>query len=196
MSKVIMINHLTLDGVVQAPGRADEDPRGDFAYGGWAQPGNDEVMAKVMMAQFPEGAALLFGRRTYEQLSGYWPTQPDSPFSTMLENIPKFVVTQTLSTAPVWASSTTLIADPVAQISALKDDGTSLVIFGSAELSQTLTDAGLVDRYVVMIHPVLVGSGLRLFPDSGPYRRLALVDSTITTTGVLIGIYEPTENAG
>ncbi len=196
MAKVIMINHLTLDGVVQAPGRSDEDLRGDFAYGGWAQPGNDEVMAKVMMAQFPEGAALLFGRRTYEQLSGYWPTQPDSPFSTMLENIPKFVVTRTLSTVPVWASSTTLITDPAAQISALKDEGTSLVIFGSAELTQALTDAGLVDRYVVMIHPVLVGSGLRLFPDSGPYRRLALVDSTITTTGVLIGIYEPTENAG
>ena len=191
-----MINHLTLDGVVQAPGRSDEDLRGDFAYGGWAQPGNDEVMAKVMMAQFPEGAALLFGRRTYEQLSGYWPTQPDSPFSTMLENIPKFVVTRTLSTAPVWESSTTLITDPAAQISALKDEGTSLVIFGSAALTQALTDAGLVDRYVVMIHPVLVGSGLRLFPDSGPYRRLALVDSTITTTGVLIGIYEPTENAG
>ncbi len=191
-----MINHLTLDGVVQAPGRSDEDLRGDFAYGGWAQPGNDEVMVKVMMAQFPEGAALLFGRRTYEQLSGYWPTQPDSPFSTMLENIPKFVVTRTLSTVPVWASSTTLITDPAAQISALKDEGTSLVIFGSAELTQALTDAGLVDRYVVMIHPVLVGSGLRLFPDSGPYRRLALVDSTITTTGVLIGIYEPTENAG
>jgi dihydrofolate reductase len=196
VAKVIMINHLTLDGVVQAPGRSDEDLRGDFAYGGWAQPGNDEVMAKVMMAQFPEGAALLFGRRTYEQLSGYWPTQPDSPFSTMLENIPKFVVTRTLSTVPVWASSTTLITDPAAQISALKDEGTSLVIFGSAELTQALTDAGLVDRYVVMIHPVLVGSGLRLFPDSGPYRRLALVDSTITTTGVLIGIYEPTENAG
>jgi dihydrofolate reductase len=196
VAKVIMINHLTLDGVVQAPGRSDEDLRGDFAYGGWAQPGNDEVMAKVMMAQFPEGAALLLGRRTYEQLSRYWPTQPDSPFSTMLENIPKFVVTQTLSTAPVWASSTTLITDPAAQISSLKDEGTSLVIFGSAELTQALTDAGLVDRYVVMIHPVLVGSGLRLFPDSGPYRRLALVDSTITTTGVLIGIYEPTENAG
>jgi dihydrofolate reductase len=196
VAKVIMINHLTLDGVVQAPGRSDEDPRGDFAYGGWAQPGNDEVMAKVMMAQFPEGAALLLGRRTYEQLSRYWPTQPDSPFSTMLENIPKFVVTQTLSTAPVWASSTTLITDPAAQISALKDEGTSLVIFGSAELTQALTDAGLVDRYVVMIHPVLVGSGLRLFSDSGPYRRLALVDSTITTTGVLIGIYEPAENAG
>jgi dihydrofolate reductase len=196
VAKVIMINHLTLDGVVQAPGRSDEDLRGDFAYGGWAQPGNDEVMAKVMMAQFPEGAALLFGRRTYEQLSGYWPTQPDSPFSTMLENIPKFVVTRTLSTVLVWASSTTLITDPAAQISALKDEGTSLVIFGSAELTQALTDAGLVDRYVVMIHPVLVGSGLRLFPDSGPYRRLALVDSTITTTGVLIGIYEPTENAG
>jgi dihydrofolate reductase len=196
VAKVIMINHLTLDGVVQAPGRSDEDLRGDFAYGGWAQPGNDEVMAKVMMAQFPEGAALLFGRRTYEQLSGYWPTQPDSPFSTMLENIPKFVVTRTLSTAPVWESSTTLITDPAAQISSLKDEGTSLVIFGSAELTQALTDAGLVDRYVVMIHPVLVGSGLRLFPDSGPYRRLALVDSTITTTGVLIGIYEPTENAG
>jgi len=196
VAKVITINHLTLDGVVQAPGRSDEDLRGDFAYGGWAQPGNDEVMAKVMMAQFPEGAALLFGRRTYEQLSGYWPTQPDSPFSTMLENIPKFVVTRTLSTAPVWESSTTLITDPAAQISSLKDEGTSLVIFGSAVLTQALTDAGLVDRYVVMIHPVLVGSGLRLFPDSGPYRRLALVDSTITTTGVLIGIYEPTENAG
>ena len=191
-----MINHLTLDGVVQAPGRPDEDPRGDFAYGGWAQPGNDEVMAKVMMAQFPEGAALLFGRRTYEQLSSYWPTQPDSPFSAMLENIPKFVVTRSLRTAPVWTSSTTLITDPVAQITALKEKDTSLVIFGSAELTQALTDADLVDRYVVMIHPVLVGSGLRLFPDSGPYRRLALVDSTITTTGVMIGIYESTENAG
>jgi dihydrofolate reductase len=195
VGKVIMINHLTLDGVVQAPGRPDEDPRGDFAYGGWAQSGNDEVMAKVMMAQFPEGAALLFGRRTYEQLSGYWPTQPDSPFSAMLENIPKFVVTRSLRTAPVWTSSTTLITDPVAQITTLREKDTSLVIFGSAELTQALTDAELVDRYVVMIHPVLVGSGLRLFPDSGPYRRLALVDSTITTTGVLIGIYEPTENA-
>ena len=123
MSKVIMINHLTLDGVVQAPGRADEDPRGDFAYGGWAQPGNDDIMAKVMMAQFPEGASLLLGRRTYQQLGEYWPTQPDSPFSTMLENIPKYVVTRTLSTAPVWASSTTLITDAVDQVAALKEQG-------------------------------------------------------------------------
>jgi len=195
MSKVIMINHLTLDGVVQAPGRADEDPRGDFAYGGWAQPGNDDIMAKVMMAQFPEGASLLLGRRTYQQLGEYWPTQPDSPFSTMLENIPKYVVTRTLSTAPVWASSTTLITDPVDQVAALKGQGTSMVIFGSAELTQSLTAAGLVDRYVIMIHPVLVGPGLRLFPTSGPYSRLALLDSTITTTGVMIGIYEPTAEA-
>jgi dihydrofolate reductase len=191
MGKVIMINHLTLDGVVQAPGRPDEDPRGDFAYGGWAEPGNDEVMATVMMAQFPEGASLLLGRRTYEQLSDYWPTQPDSPFSAMLENIPKYVVTRTLTAAPVWAASTTLITDPVAQVAALKDEGTSLVIFGSAELTQSLTDAELVDRYVIMVHPVLVGPGLRLFPASGTYRRLALVDSTMTTTGVMIGIYEP-----
>jgi dihydrofolate reductase len=196
MSKVIMINHLTLDGVVQAPGRKDEDRRGDFAYGGWAQPGNDDVMAMVMMAQFPEGASLLLGRRTYQQLSSYWPTQPDSPFRTMLENIPKYVVTRTLTSAPVWASSTTLITDPIARVAALKDEGTSMVIFGSAELTQSLTDAGLLDRYVVMVHPVLVGSGLRLFPASGPYQRLALVESTTTTTGVLIGIYEPTENAG
>jgi len=196
MSKVIMINHLTLDGVVQAPGREDEDRRGDFAYGGWAQPGNDDVMATVMMAQFPEGASLLLGRHTYQQLSSYWPTQPDSPFSTMLENIPKYVATRTLTSAPVWASSTTLITDPIAQVAALKDDGTSMVIFGSAELTQSLNDAGLVDRYVIMVHPVLVGSGLRLFPASGPYQRLTLVENTTTTTGVMIGIYEPTENPG
>jgi dihydrofolate reductase len=193
VGKVIMINHLTLDGVVQAPGRPEEDLRGDFAYGGWAQPGNDDVMATVMMAQFPQGASLLFGRRTYEQLSAYWPTQPDSPFSTMLENIPKYVVTRTLTRAPVWAASTTLVSDPLAQVAALKQDGTCLVIFGSAELTQDLTDAGLVDRYVIMIHPVLVGPGLRLFPASGPYRRLTLVDSTITTKGVMIGMYEPAE---
>ena len=89
MSKVIMINHLTLDGVVQAPGRADEDPRGDFAYGGWAQPGNDDIMAKVMMAQFPEGASLLLGRRTYQQLGEYWPTQPRQPVQHNVGKYPK-----------------------------------------------------------------------------------------------------------
>ncbi|HXD26309.1 MAG TPA: dihydrofolate reductase family protein, partial [Propionibacteriaceae bacterium] len=115
--------------------------------------------------------------------------------STMLENIPKYVVTRTLSTAPVWASSTTLITDAVDQVAALKEQGTSMVIFGSAELTQSLTAAALVDRYVIMIHPLLVGPGLRLFSTSGPYSRLALLDSTITTTGVMIGIYEPTAEA-
>ena len=191
MSKVTVNASLSLDGVMQAPGRPDEDVRGGFEHGGWAIPYNDEVMGRVIGERMVGPARILLGRRTYEDFAGYWPKQTDNPFTEVLNQREKLVASRTLEEPLPWVNSTLLDGDAVDAVAALKQQpGDDIVVLGSGELAQGLIGRGLVDRYFLMIHPLVLGSGRRLFPDDGTLARLRLVDSAATTTGVVIATYE------
>jgi dihydrofolate reductase len=189
MRTVTVTEHLTLDGVMQAPGRPDEDTRGGFEHGGWAIPGNDEVMATVMGEGMARGGSLLLGRRTYEDFYGFWPHQKDNPFTDVLNDIEKFVASRTLTEPLSWNNSTLLEGDAADTVKELKEEpGEDIGVLGSGELVQSLIRHQLVDEYLLMIHPLVLGSGRRLFPD-GVHSSLRLVDSVTTTTGVVIATY-------
>ena len=195
--RITVINHLTLDGVMQAPGRADEDTRDGFERGGWAEPRNDEVMADAIGQRMGrEGGGLLLGRRTYEDLLTHWNSVTDSPFTAALNNAPKYVVSTTRREPLPWPNSTLLHGDPADGVTALRTEpGGDLVIMGSGVLIRVLMRRRLIDEYVLMIHPVVLGTGRRLFDDPRGYQALRLVDVTPTTTGVLIATYEPADDA-
>ena len=195
MRKVVVVNNLTLDGVMQAPGRPDEDRRGGFAHGGWALPYNDAVMGRVMGERSARGGALLLGRRTYEDFYAYWPNQPEpNPFTAVLNNTQKYVASTTLEEPLPWRNSTLLKGDAAEAVSRLKEQpGEDLAVLGSGELVQSLMRRNLVDEYVLLIHPLVLGSGRRLFPDGGSFAPLRLVDTKTTTTGVVIATYHPAE---
>jgi dihydrofolate reductase len=191
MRKIVVTNHVTLDGVMQAPGRPDEDTRGGFQHGGWALPNNDEVMGRVMGEGMAQGGPLLLGRRTYEDFYGFWPNQEDNPFTDVLNNVQKYVASTTLEEPLPWSNSTLLEGDAAEAVARLKEEpGKDIGVLGSGELVQSLMRHDLVDKYVLMIHPLVLGSGRRLFADAGPLATLRLVDSVTTTTGVLIATYE------
>jgi len=188
MSKVIVFTNLTLDGVMQAPGRPDEDRRGGFEYGGWAAPYAAMTQAGDSIGTI---GALLLGRRTYEDFYAVWPKQKESPFSAMLDNMQKYVASTTLSEPLPWINSTLLKGDATETVARLKQEsGTDLVIMGSGELVQSLMRASLVDTYVLLIHPLVLGSGRRLFPDGGVAATLRLVDVKTTPTGVVVATYQ------
>jgi dihydrofolate reductase len=193
MSKVVVNTNLTLDGVMQAPGHPDEDRRGGFEQGGWATPYADSVMAGAMGEGIAKGGALLFGRRTYEQFASVWPNQPeDNPYATVLNNRQKYVASTTLREPLSWSNSTLLEGDAAEAVARLKEQpGKDLVVLGSGELVQSLMRRNLVDEYVLLIHPLVLASGRRLFPDGGTFAALRLVDSLTTTTGVVIATYQP-----
>lgn len=192
MRTITVLNHLSLDGVMQAPGRPDEDPRGGFAHGGWATADNDAVMGAVLGKGMSQGGSLLFGRRTYEEFASYWPTQTDNPFTSVLDHAEKFVVSTTLCEPLPWVNSRLLSGDGAQSVAALKAQaGPDLVIMGSGILVQSLMRQGLIDRLMLMIHPLVLGAGRRMFADDGTFAELRLVDSTATTTGVIIATYEP-----
>jgi dihydrofolate reductase len=189
--RIVVTNHLTLDGVMQSPAAPEEDPRGGFEHGGWAAPNNDEVMGRVLGEGMAQGGALLLGRRTYEQFYGFWPKQQDNPFTEVLNDAQKYVASSTLEEPLPWENSTLLKGDAADAVAELKQQpGKDIVVLGSGELLQSLMPHKLIDEYLLMIHPVLVGSGRRLFPDGGPYAPLRLVDSVTTTTGVVIARYQ------
>jgi dihydrofolate reductase len=191
MSRVVVINHLTLDGVMQAPGRREEDTRGGFEHGGWAGPNMDEVVNAAMGARMPRSGGLLLGRRSYEDMLGYWNTQ-DSPFKDVLNSAPKYVVSRTLREPLPWPNSTLLNGDVAEAVAQLRQQpGKDLTVMGSGELIQTLMPHGLIDEYLLLIHPLVLGAGRRLFADGGPPASLRLVDSEVSTTGVLIATYQP-----
>jgi dihydrofolate reductase len=194
MSRVVVTNHLTLDGVMQAPGRPDEDVRGGFEHGGWTLPYNDEVMGRVMGKGMAQGGALLLGRRTYEDLYGFWPRQNDNPFTEVLNNVQKYVASTTLREPLPWSNSTLLEGDAAEAVARLKEQpGKDIAVLGSGELVQSLMRRNLIDEYTLLIHPLVLGSGRRLFPDGSPLAALRLVDSVTTTTGVVIATYQPAE---
>jgi dihydrofolate reductase len=192
MRELTVFNSLTLDGVMQAPGRADEDTRGGFAHGGWATPYMDEVMGRVAAEGMAGPGALLLGRRTYEDFHGFWPNQTDNPFTEVLDNTRKYVASTTLREPLGWRNSTLLGGNAAEAVARLKEQpGEDLTVLGSGELVQALRRRDLVDRYVLLVHPLVLGSGRRLFPEGGPSAELRLVDAVPTTTGVIIATYQP-----
>ncbi|MCW3027549.1 MAG: hypothetical protein JWN81_760 [Solirubrobacterales bacterium] len=189
MARITVVNNLTLDGVMQAPGRSDEDDRDGFERGGWAVPYNDPVMGKAMGERMAQDTALLLGRRTYEDFAGFWPKQTDNPFTGLLNSVQKYVATRTLS-EPLWENSTLLAGDARDTVAALKSNSErDLVVLGSGELLAALIGEGLIDEYLLLIHPLYLGSGRRMFP-AGVSGELALKDTLTTTTGVVIATYE------
>jgi dihydrofolate reductase len=194
MSKVVVFTSVTLDGVMQAPGRPDEDRRGGFTHGGWAPPYNDPVMGQVMAKGMADSGPLLLGRRTYEDFYGFWPKQTDNPITEVLDNTLKYVASTTLAEPLPWRNSRLLDGDAAEAVARLKQQpGKDLVVLGSGELVQSLRRRDLVDEYQLLIHPLVLGSGRRLFPDGGAFAALRLVESVTTTTGVIIATYQTTE---
>ena len=194
MSRVVVTNNLTLDGVMQAPGRPDEDLRGGFRHGGWALPYNDRVMGRVMGERMARGGALLLGRRTYQDFASVWPNRTDNPFTEVLNNRQKYVASTTLEEPLPWINSTLLKGDAGEAVARLKEQlAEDLAVLGSGELVKSLMRRNLVDEYVLLIHPLILGSGRRLFTEDGAFADLRLVDSVTTTTGVIIATYQPAQ---
>lgn len=195
MGKVIAVEHLTLDGVMQAPGNADEDPRDGFVHGGWASRRQHPVMQKVIGARMGASWSLLAGRRTYDQFAEYWPAQEPNPYTEALTRARKYVVSTTLTEPLPWQNSVLLKGDAVDAVARLRvDEAGNLVVFGSGELVRSLLPHGLVDELVLLVHPLVLGSGRRLFAGTGSDSfDLGLVESVTTDTGVFVGVYQPAE---
>ncbi|HUK89750.1 MAG TPA: dihydrofolate reductase family protein [Blastocatellia bacterium] len=192
MCKLMVNISLSIDGVIQAPGRPDEDTRGGFTRGGWAVPYFDPMMFQTMGQEMAKMPALLLGRRTYEDFYKVWPGRTDNPFTEVLDNSQKYVASTTLKEPLPWKNSTLLAGDAAEAVATLKkQQDKDLVVLGSAQLVQSLMRHGLVDEYVLSIHPLAIGSGRRLFPDDGPFAPLRLVDTKTTGTGVIIATYRP-----
>lgn len=194
MSKLVVVNNVTLDGVMQAPGRSDEDTRGGFTHGGWAIPYNDAVMGQAMGEGMAQSGFLLFGRRTYEDFYSVWPNRTDNPFTQVLNNAQKYVASTTLAEPLPWSNSTLLSGDVAGAVAQLKSQpGKDIVILGSGELIKSLMRSNLIDQFTLLIHPLVLGAGRRLFPDDVPYAALHLASSVTTTTGVIIATYRTGE---
>ena len=196
MRRLVVLESITLDGVMQAPGRQDEDTRGGFTHGGWAGPYNDPVLAREMGAGMSRGADLLFGRRTYEDFYQVWHGRTDNPFSPVLDGSTKYVASTTLKSPLVWPNSTLLEGNAMDAVARLKQTpGLDLLVMGSGVLVESLLYCNLVDQFLLLIHPLVLGTGRRLFDDAG-FTKLRLVRSVPTTTGVIIATYEPASRAG
>jgi dihydrofolate reductase len=191
MRRVIVFMSLTLDGVIQAPGRADEDERGGFTHGGWAVPYADPVMGQAAAESGAGTGAIVLGRRTYEDFYSVWPHRKDNPYTEVLNNTLKYVASTTLKEPLPWMNSKLLPGDAAEAVARLKQEpGKDMVVLGSGMLVESLRRNHLVDEYVLLIHPLVLGSGRRMF-NEGCAATLRLIDSKTTTTGVVIATYEP-----
>lgn len=194
--RIVVINHMTLDGVAQAPAEPDEDRRGGFQHGGWSIPGGDAVMADILAARMARARTedgLLLGRFTYEDLYAVWPKRTNNPFTERLNKTRKYVASRTLKEPLPWSNSVLLQGDAVEALARLKKEepGRDLCVLGSLKLVQSLMGVGLVDEYLLMIHPLVLGTGFRLFPDGGALAKLQLVEAITTTKGVIVATYRP-----
>jgi dihydrofolate reductase len=189
-STIIAFQSITVDGVMQGPGRDDEDPRGGFTHGGWANGYQDEVLRAFVAEGLATRRALLFGRRTYEDVLGYWTsTSEPNPFTSVLVNSRKYVVSRSKDTDLGYPNSELLVGDAPDQVVALRErSDLPLMIMGSGELVRVLHAAGVIDEYVLLIHPIVLGSGTRLFAEADRV-DLVLKRSAPTTTGVLLAHY-------
>ena len=189
MGRVVVCTNITLDGVMQAPGRPDEDRREGFSHGGWAAPYG--AMANVGQV-FGQAGALLLGRRTYLDFADVWPKRADSPFTPWLNMTPKYVVSRTLDDPLPWVNSILLEGDLASAVSQLKREmAKDALILGSGELIRSLMAHDLVDEYVLLIHPLVLGTGRRLFADGGVQSTLRLVSSSTAPNGVIMATYQP-----
>jgi dihydrofolate reductase len=195
MATITAVESVTLDGVMQAPGAPDEDTRGGFAHGGWAQPYADEVQMREMGEGMAREGGMLFGRSTYELLMRAWAGRDDNPFSPVLDARRKYVVSNTLRDPLPWQNSTLLTGDAASAVRELKASAPepALAVLGSGELVRALLRAGLLDELQLLIHPLVLGSGTRLFDADGAHVPLTLATSVTTTTGVVIATYRTVE---
>jgi dihydrofolate reductase len=190
MGDVVAFESVTLDGVMQAPGRPDEDRRGGFEHGGWAAPYADEQSARLAGEGMGSTMGLLLGRRTYEDFYGFWPNQKDNPFTEILDRTTKYVASRTLTEPLPWQNSTLLDSDASTSVAKLKRDlDGDLVTLGSGELVRSLLRDDLVDRFILLIHPLVIGTGQRLFDNGGATVKFELADTRTTSTGVLVATY-------
>jgi dihydrofolate reductase len=191
MRKLVVLSFITLDGVMQAPGGLEEDTSGGFKYGGWTVGYWNDFMGKVMDAQMAEPFDLLLGRKTYEIFAGYWPLakSEDQPLADRLNEAKKYVVSTTLGKLD-WKNSTLITGDIVDEIRKLKEkSGPEIQVHGSSNLIQTLLESDLVDEFRLKIFPVTIGIGKRLFGEGTIPISFKLVDSKVSTTGVIVATY-------
>ena len=192
MRMLRVIEFLSLDGVMQAPGAPDEDTEGGFQHGGWQRPYFDEVLGATAAEGMAETDAYLFGRKTYEKMAAYWPTAPeDDPYGRHMNSTPKYVASRTLRDVE-WQNSTLIEGDVAEEVARMKEEpGKNIAVLGSGDLVQTLLDRNLVDEFFLAVYPIVLGSGKRLFREADQVRKLSLVDSKPTSTGGVILTYRP-----
>jgi dihydrofolate reductase len=188
MRTIRIIEHISLDGVIQAPGRPDED--GDYAHGGWAAPFSDPAVGETIVAAQGMSFDLLLGRRTYDIFARYWPKET-GPFADRLNAATKYVATHRPDSLG-WGPVEGLGADIVKGVRDTKaKDGPDLIVWGSSTLTPVLLEHGLADELLLLVFPVLLGAGKRFFSDSAPPRELALVSTKAAPSGVLMTTYRP-----
>jgi dihydrofolate reductase len=193
MRKLIVIEFVTLDGVMQGLGSPEEDRDGGFEHGGWAAPYGDDVQQTAALKGMQTTSAYLFGRRTYDKMLDFWPQQPDSnPMAAHLNATPKYVATRTLSSEELtWANSQVLGGDLASAVGGMKADGQGTIgVLGSGVLVQELIALDLIDGYRLFLHPLLLGTGKRLFREMDHPRRLRLTSAEPTSTGVIMLSYD------
>ena len=190
MRTLIAIEFLSLDGVMQSLGSPTEDTEGGFRHGGWSAPYGDQVLGEWAAKGMETVDAYLFGRKTYEKMVAFWPTQPDeNPMAAHLNRLPKYVASRSHPTLE-WEGALLLDGDAIEAVRALKDSpGGTITILGSGVLVRSLLDAGLIDELHLFVHPLVIGSGKRLFGESPDMRPLRLLDTQNTTTGVILTRY-------
>ncbi|MFE0357763.1 dihydrofolate reductase family protein [Streptomyces nigra] len=190
MRKIIVCTFLTLDGVMQAPGGPDEDKQSGFEHGGWQKPVDDDEVGAAIGGWYEDFDAMLLGRKTYEIFASYWPTaDPGNPFTDRMNSMRKYVASRTLTSLD-WQNSELLQGDAADAVRKLKEtDGGAISVVGSGDLAQTLMRHGLVDEYRLTIHPVIIGTGKRLFADGAIPTALEPVSVTTTKGGTVVGVY-------
>jgi dihydrofolate reductase len=191
MGKIVVIEYTSLDGVIQGPGHAGEDTDGDFQRGGWTGPFIAEH-GRYLSPLFQAAGGFLLGRRTYDIWARYWPTVTDEgdQIARALNTLPKYVASGTLE-EPAWAG-TTVLRDVPGEVAKLREQpGDPILLMGSSALAQSLMAHGLVDEYQLLVHPVVLGGGKKLFRDGGPATSLRLAGSTTTAVGLVILTYQP-----
>ncbi len=195
--KIVVLNHMSLDGIIQSPGRSDEDTRGGFLHGGWAAAAADEEVGKWIGPPSAGGSgAMLMGRLSYEDMLGHW-NQAGGPFKDALNAATKYVASQNASTKLEWPNSTLLSGDVPRAVAELKREREGqLLIMGSGALIQSLVPHNLIDEFRLVIHPLLLGGGVHLFPDDGARHQLELMDSTHTAKGVILATYRTAVRLG
>ena len=192
MRMLRVIEFMSLDGVVQSPGSPEEDTEGGFRHGGWQRPYVDEVVGAAAAEGMAATDTYLFGRKTYEGLAAHWPNVGDEdPYARHLNSTPKYVASRTLERLE-WQGSTLIAGDVPQAVAGLKEQpGGNIVVLGSASLVHTLAEHDLVDEYWLVVFPIILGSGKRLFRDSDRVRKLSLVESKATSTGGVMLTYRP-----